>query len=369
MRINIAASHRFHLLDLARELECQGHDVCFYSYVPTNRAVKFGLKKENCISLFYLILPIIVIEKFFKTLSFTTKIKFNILDYYLAFFMKPCDVYIALGTVYVKSFEMAKKKYNAKTIVEWGSKHIIEQEKAILDGTNAKRVPRYFINRSLKAYELVDFISVPSRHVKDTFLLHNFSEKKIILNPYGVDLSMFRPTTLDNADTFDVIMVGNWSLTKGCDLIIESLSNTNIKFLHVGSIKDLKFPDFPNMKHVDAVDQTELIKYYSRAKIFLLPSRAEGLALVQAQAIACGLPIVCSKDTGGEDLQSLISDKRWILLLNKTDEVNIRHNVNEALQLANTQKGVRNYAGEDIHSLTWKAYGERYNNNLNCICL
>lgn len=46
MRINIAASHRFHLLDLARELEYQGHDVCFYSYVPTKRAMMYGLKKK-----------------------------------------------------------------------------------------------------------------------------------------------------------------------------------------------------------------------------------------------------------------------------------------------------------------------------------
>lgn len=29
MRINIAASHRFHLLDLARELAALGHDVRF----------------------------------------------------------------------------------------------------------------------------------------------------------------------------------------------------------------------------------------------------------------------------------------------------------------------------------------------------
>lgn len=29
MKINIASTHRFHLLDLARELSHQGHDVVF----------------------------------------------------------------------------------------------------------------------------------------------------------------------------------------------------------------------------------------------------------------------------------------------------------------------------------------------------
>ena len=47
MKITIAASHRFHLLDLARELASLGHEVRFYSYVPTKRAMKFGLKKET----------------------------------------------------------------------------------------------------------------------------------------------------------------------------------------------------------------------------------------------------------------------------------------------------------------------------------
>lgn len=55
--VNIASTHRFHLLDLARELAKQGYDVKFYSYVPISRCIKYGLKKENCSSLFWISLP------------------------------------------------------------------------------------------------------------------------------------------------------------------------------------------------------------------------------------------------------------------------------------------------------------------------
>ena len=55
--------------------------------------------------------------------------------------------------------------------------------------------------------------------------------------------------------------------------------------------------------HVDAVDQSKLVDYYAKAKVFVLPSRQEGLAMVQAQAIACNLPLVGSKDSGAEDLK------------------------------------------------------------------
>lgn len=46
MKINILSSGRFHVCDLARELARNGHDVKFYSFVPTKRAMKFGLPKE-----------------------------------------------------------------------------------------------------------------------------------------------------------------------------------------------------------------------------------------------------------------------------------------------------------------------------------
>lgn len=39
MKINILSPGRFHVLDLARELDKNGFDVKFYSFVPTKRAV------------------------------------------------------------------------------------------------------------------------------------------------------------------------------------------------------------------------------------------------------------------------------------------------------------------------------------------
>jgi glycosyltransferase involved in cell wall biosynthesis len=36
--------------------------------------------------------------------------------------------------------------------------------------------------------------------------------------------------------------------------------------------------------------------------VLVLPSVQEGLALVQAQAMACGLPVIASTHTGAEDL-------------------------------------------------------------------
>ena len=128
MKINIASTHRFHLLDLARELSHQGHDVVFYSYVPKGRCMKFGLCYENVKSFTWLVAPFFLFQKMFGNKSWITKYRNIIIDKYLKYFMRPCDVYIALGTVYYESFISAHKRFNAKTIMEWGSKYIDEQQ-------------------------------------------------------------------------------------------------------------------------------------------------------------------------------------------------------------------------------------------------
>lgn len=361
LRINIAASHRFHLLDLARELETHGHEVRFYSYVPTKRALKFGLKKENSYSLFVPMLPFLILFRLSKGSNWSQRVLYMVMDTFLSVFMKPCDIYIALGTVYQNSLITAKNKYGAITILEWGSKHIISQEKAILVNHLAKTRDSFFAKRSITGYSIADYISIPSKHVQTSFLANGIDQNKLIVNPYGVDLQMFSSTALTLKKNYDLIMVGTWSYTKGCDLITDFLETYNYSFLHVGALKDLAFPTHKNMQHIDPVDQADLIKYYSQARVFLLPSRAEGLAMVQAQAVACGLPIVCSQDTGGHDLRELLYDKEWIIEMKDFSISALQESVDKALALAERQKGKRNYAGNSLENLTWTAYGERYN--------
>jgi glycosyltransferase involved in cell wall biosynthesis len=57
-----------------------------------------------------------------------------------------------------------------------------------------------------------------------------------------------------------------------------------------------------NFRWVGHVPQKELYKYYSSSSVFVIMSIQEGLAMVQPQAMACGLPVICTTNTGGEDI-------------------------------------------------------------------
>ena len=117
MIINVASfGGRSHMLDLARELEKLGNTVRFYSYVPTKRAIQFGLKKECSYSLYYLAIPFLVLFKIFgfkKNLLYIYRV---IYDYITAWIMKPCDVFIGQVPMHLYSLKQAKKKFGTITI-------------------------------------------------------------------------------------------------------------------------------------------------------------------------------------------------------------------------------------------------------------
>lgn len=361
-KINILSQGRFHMLDLARELDHTGFDIKFYSFIPTSRCIKFGLQKKCIVSLFGIIAPFLILRRIFPKLSW---IHIKVQDFIMGIFMRKCDICISL-TGYVYAPRIAQKK-GAIIIMERGSKHILEQKKILEKNPHKKNeaIPNRNIKCNLKAYQFANFISVASQHVKESFLLHQYPENRIFVNPYGVDLSMFKP--LPNIPKkYDVIMVGGWGYEKGCDLIVEAIRKTNYSFIHVGSIKDVDFPQEKNFTHIDPVDQSKLIEYYNQAKVFILPSRQDGFGMVLSQALACNLPIIGSNNCGAPNLKKMVELPEYITIIKDYTADAIVTAIHTAIKNYE-QLGERIYAGNAIENLTWEAYGKRYANFLHKI--
>ena len=368
MKINILSPGRFHVCDLARELSRNGHDVKFYSFVPTKRTTSFGLPKKCSASLFWVMAPFLALSrKVFPKRQWASKITILFQDWLTSVVMRRCDVCIAMSGSFVRAPRKAKKQ-GAKVIIERGSKHIMEQ-KRVLDAIPSNKgrvtVPYWHIPREIEDYDIADYVAVASQHVVRSMLKFGYPKEKLFVNPYGVDLSMFHPN--HTAKEYDVIMVGGWSYRKGCDLIVDAIKRSKYRFLHVGSIVDMEFPkDDERFTHVDSVDQSLLVNYYNKAKVFVLPSREEGLAMVQAQAIACNLPLVGSKDSGAEDLKAIVEYPEYITIVEDFTSAALLKAIDGALAQSEKLNGVL-YAGNAAEKLTWKAYGKRYSDFINKI--
>ena len=360
IKVDIFSPGRFHVCDLARELDKNGFDVKFYSYVPTKRAKKFGLPRRCNFSLLIPMAPFLLLARvIFKKSRWTKRLCSIVQDWISSIVMRKCDVCIAMSGNYILTTKKAKKQ-GAVVIMERGSKHIIEQ-KAILDAIKKYKdspVPAFNYHRELESYQIADYIAIASQHVARSFYKHKYPKDKLFINPYGVDLSMFRPMS-EVEKKYDVIMVGGWSYRKGCDLLLEALKDSELSFLHVGGIVDIEFPSLPNFTHVDSVDQVQLVNYYNMAKVAVLPSREEGLAMVQAQAIACNLPLVGSIDSGAEDLRDMVEYPEFITIIDKYTPECVKNAIECGLRKYE-QLGDKLYAGSAIKNLTWSAYGKRY---------
>ena len=199
-------------------------------------------------------------------------------------------------------------------ICDRGSTHILAQRDILVDEHKYWQVPppKFSpdrLERCVAEYEEAHAISVPSQFARRSFLHRGIPAERVFVCPYGVDLSEFRPGVKSD-DTFRVICVGQITVRKGIGHLLRAVEplvrKHRIEVWLVGEIDPAvqrlldRFRGTFEYKGVSP--RKELWRLYSQASVLVLASVEEGLALVQAQAMACGLPVIATANTGAEDL-------------------------------------------------------------------
>ena len=193
IRVAIATAGRFHVLDLARELNALGYAVDFYSYVPKSRAVHFGLPSVCHRSLVPFALPALAVERFARAVppSFREWLLYKSLNLAIMTRLRDCDLFICMSGIYLEAARFAKRRFGAAVWLERGSRHILSQDEILADIPGATRPTSLTIDRELAGYRLADRIVIPSAHVAESFRRDPSAYAKLFMNPYGVDLEMF----------------------------------------------------------------------------------------------------------------------------------------------------------------------------------
>jgi len=317
VKVTISALGRFHLFHVAKQLQDRNFLARLITSYPKFEAAKYGINPENIESL----LIHEIHNRGWRKISRFTESFFN--PQYMIFELfdrhasrhlaPPIDIFVGLSGCALYSLRRARR-LGAKTVLERGSSHMLYQ-KSILEeeygrfGLRKTVVHPQVVERELEEYQEADFISIPSNFVKETFLRQGIPGEKLIQTPYGVNLTNFYPVPKKD-QVFRIIHCAVLSLRKGVPYLLQAFSELKLKNAElwlIGNITDEVRPFLsryasPNIILKGQFPENELYKYLSQGSVFCLASIEEGLAMVQPMAMACGLPVICTTNTGGADI-------------------------------------------------------------------
>ncbi len=164
--------------------------------------------------------------------------------------------------------------------------------------------------RKDRELELADVIICPSDFVHDSLPAHIRKSKPTYIIPFGSPEIPLSKAALSakSSKPLKVLFAGTMTQRKGLSDLFEAMKLLNTKNfeLHVlGSpVVELDFykQQYAEFIHHPPCSHAEVLKLMQSCDVFVLPSIVEGRALVQQEALACGLPIIVTKNAGAEDL-------------------------------------------------------------------
>lgn len=328
--------------------------------VITISGSKVELERDKIANIFYpkrIRLPYLDAKRWYylRKLYFDCRVK--------SFLKEGCDIFHGWNSQCLYSLQWAKKN-GIISIVERSSSHILTQMELIREeyrtyGIRLKPELNVVIERCLKEYEVADYISLPSRFAYDSFIKRGFDRKKLILIPLGVDTEKYRPGEKKDK-IFRILFMGQISLRKGAQYLLKAFSELKLKnseLLLVGGIgKDIKkiFEEYrkrTNLKHIPWSDDLESI--CRESSVFVSPSIEEGSALVNYIAMACGLPVITTFNSG-----SPVRNGKDGFLVPIRDVEALKEKILYFYERPQEIKAMGTSAREEIENYTWEKYGE-----------
>jgi glycosyltransferase involved in cell wall biosynthesis len=291
-------------------------------------------------------------------------------DHWLFRNVEPCDALIAISGAGLTTGPLVQSR-GGKFICDRGSTHQRFQDELMAEehrrwGLPAIAPPSHILRREEAIYELADAITVPSNVARRSFLAMGVPVDKLHVIPYGVRLDKFTPTEPPPTGSFEILFAGQISLRKGIPYLLQAfarLRNPRIRLTIAGSMNNQLRPMLAvlptqNVSFTGSLPQPELARLMSRSHVLALPSVEEGLALVMAQAMACGCPVVATAATGAEELFSdgvegfIVPGHDPIALADRLQQLADDHALRQQMSSASLAR-VKHLGG-------WNRYGDRW---------
>lgn len=210
------------------------------------------------------------------------------------------------------------KEFNIPRIYQLPTAHCATVERLLRreldsfpEAINSREVEADFAPERMgrKAAELSSATHVlcPSSFVHQSLKAAGVEEARITVLPLGADLSF----AADWAGTREPIFLyaGTISARKGVHRLIRTWKQLRAYRTHrLRLIGDLRLPDsFVGeyrgvFEHIPRIQRKSLVREYAKAQAFVFNAIADGFGQVLTEAMACGTPVLASRNSGAPDL-------------------------------------------------------------------
>lgn len=379
----------FHHFELARELDRRGHLERVYSTWPWARLRREGLPQAKVATFPWVHLPEYLLSRvpldlgwLRDPLGYANALSFDLWTSRkletLARHGRAPDALIGLSGSSLSAGALVQA-LGGVFVCDRGSTHQRFQEQIVREeyarwGVAEQPSDERDTRREERIYEQADAITVPSSFAARSFRAFGVPTGKVHTIPYGVRLESFTPTGEPPAGEFVALFAGAVGLRKGVPYLLQAfaaLRHPRKRLDVVGAVQNdlrmlLRRLPREQVTFHGPLPQRELAARMSRSHVLVLPSLEEGLALVQAQAMACGCPVLASENTGAEDL---FSDGIEGFIVPIRDVLALTARLQQLADDAAAQQRMREAALLRVRSIGgWEAYGAAWERLLQQLC-
>jgi glycosyltransferase involved in cell wall biosynthesis len=166
------------------------------------------------------------------------------------------------------------------------------------------------LERKKEEMSLADVVICPSLFVLRSLPAKAVQEKQCIVaefgSPFGSEKPMHQRT--ENPEKLRILFAGSMTQRKGLADVFAAMKLLNrhdVELLVMGSpVASMEFyrRQYGEFTYLSTRPHREVLELMQSCDVLVLPSIAEGRALVQQEALANGLPLIITENTGGEDL-------------------------------------------------------------------